>query len=567
MSIVRTFIYILFLASPTFAQQVYVQMPPSTGYVNVPMNLVVVYENIESPLSPSIPEIDGFTIDRIPNEQRSTQTTIINGKMTRTAKRIFTFVLTPKETGVFTIPVLTFKVGDRGFQSSPQTITIQDPPTGGALELEISGTNGDVYIGQPIDLTLKIFIEQFTDPNLGVTLNAQAMVSLLDRNLGIFTKSFEEQQYQLRQIQGKTDAGIPTTFYEVSIHTTVWPETSGPFILEPVSILMNYPLALQKARGIGFFRGDSYNVTQSHLIAAHGEMPTINVLTPPSKDQPMWYSGAVGNYDFRVIADPTHVKVGEPITLTMRITDRTNGPINLDFLSAPHLDRVPALTDHFRVPDTPLGGIAEGRTKTFTQSIRPRSEGVTEIPPLPMSWYDPISDTYQTVWTKPITISVEAVATVSASDLVGDIARTTQATPLTEVDGGILANYTGEDLLKSQRITLSPLLIGAIALPPTLLASIFFILAYRKRSQKSLRSTKGRIKHATYSIRLAKSLVGEEQVQSLSTALRELQNVKAGSDVSKDIDTLLSRCDAMQFGGCNDDTLAKDAETLVESIL
>ncbi len=530
------------------------------------MEFIVVYENMQSSAKPTIPDIDGFTIERLPNEQTSQRTTIINGKMTQTSTRAFTFLFTPKETGVFTIPALTFRVDGKGYLSTPRTITIQEPPTGGALKVEISGTDSDVYLGQPIDLTLKIFIEQFTDPALGVTLNARDMVSFLRGDLGIFKDALDEGNTQLREIQGKTVEGIPTTFYELSVQATTWPETSGPFNMDPVSVLMNYPLTLVKERGLGFFDSDSLKVTQSHLITAQGEMPKIEVLTPPSKNQPSWYSGAVGNYDFRVIADPTHVKVGEPITLTMRITDLGMGPINLDFLSAPHLDRVPALTDHFRIPGTPLGGIADGRTKTFTQSIRPRTSGTAEIPPLPMSSYDPISKTYQTVWTKPIAISVESVATVSASDLVGDIATTTPSTPLTEVDGGILANYTGDNLLKSQRISLSPLLILAIALPPSIFVSILGLLVYRNRSQNSLQSTKGRINHATSTIRLAKSLAREQQVQTLSSALRELQTVKTESKVSKEIAALLSRCDAMQFGGFDDATLAKDAETLVEAI-
>jgi hypothetical protein len=566
MTFLRSIIFILLLSTQALSQQVSVQMPQSKGFVGVPMQLVVVFENIKKTVDPTLPEVDGFTIKRLPNEQGSQRTTIINGKMTHSKTRAITFLLTPKRAGVFTLPVLIFSADGKNFQSTPLTITIEDPPTGGALKVEISGTDDDVYLGEPIDLTLKVFIESFTDQKLGITLNARDMVSLLRGEFGIFKDAIDEGQIQLQEVRGTTDAGFPTMFYVLSVHATTWPETSGPFTMEPVSVLMNYPLSLVKERGFGFFGGESLKVEQSHLIKAQGEMPTIEVLAPPSADKPAWYSGAVGTYDFRMVADPTHVKIGEQITLTMRITDRTMGPINLDFLSAPHLDRVPALTTHFRVPDTPLGGIIEGRTKTFTQSIRPRSDGVTKIPPLPMSSYDPISETYQTVWTKPISITVDPVATVSAGDLVSDIPSTTSITMLTEVDGGILANYTGEDLLKSHRISLSPLLIATVSLPPCTFASILCVIVYRRRTKKSRLSKKGRIRHATTSIRRAITLDGGQQVQTLSIALRELQDVKSGSNFSMEIDALLTRCDAMQFGGFDDVTLAKDAETLMEAI-
>ena len=569
MNLLRSFLFFIIIASQAFSQRVSIQMPQSTGYVGVPMQLIVVFENVESAVDPTIPEIKGFSIKQLPNEQTSQHTTIINGKLTQSNTRAITFLLTPNEVGVFTIPALTFRADGKAFQSTPRVISIEQPPTGGVLKVEITGTSEDVYLGQPIDLTLRVFIEAFTDPTLGVTLSARDMATFLHGEFGIFKDAIDEGNITLQQVQGKTDAGIPTTFYVLGVHATKWPETAGPFHMKPVSVRMNYPLSLVRERSIGFFGGDSLKVEQFHLITAQGELPVIEVLTPPSKDKPPWYSGAVGTYDFRLVAEPTHVKVGEPISITMRVTDRSSGPINLDFLSPPRIDRVAALTDHFRVPDTPLGGVVDGRTKIFTQSIRPRKDSTTEIPALPMTSFDPVSLTYKTVWTNSIPVSVEAVVTISTGDLVGSNSgsSTIEHTKLTEVEGGILANYTGNDLLISQRVTLSPLLITTITAPPLVFVCVLGSLWLGRRSRTFGLSSKGRVKRVATSIKHAATLEGEEQVQSISTALRELQHVRTKGDTfAEEICELLRRCDATQFGGLTDTTIAKDASSLMEAL-
>ncbi|MDP6693436.1 MAG: BatD family protein [Phycisphaerales bacterium] len=569
MHLLRLLILIFLFSSQAAAQQVSIQMPQKHGYIGVPMKLVVVFENVQTQVDPTLPEIEGFNIKRLPGEQTSRNTTIINGKVTSSSTRAITFILTPTKEGVLTIPALTFAADDKNFQSSPRIITIEQPPTGGSLKVEISGTSGVVYLGQPIDVTLKIYIEAFTDTTLGITLEDRDMISMLRGDFGIFADAIGEGRLELQQVRGNTDAGIPTIFYVLSIQETTWPETTGIFEMEPITVLMDYPISLKQERGFGFFGRDSLKVDQSHLISSTSTMPSIKVLAPPSQDKPPWFSGAIGTYDFRVVAEPTKVKVGEPIKLSMRVTDLTSGPINLDFLSAPLLDRVPALTDNFRVPDRPLGGIVEGRTKTFAQSIRPRNDSMKEIPPLPMSSFDPISKTYKTVWTKSIPIEVEAVATVSALDVVNssDSISTTPPTKLTEVEGGILANYTSGNLLESQTVSMTPLLIATIATPPLVVTCFIATLFYRKLDRKSKLSTKGRVKSATSTIKRAATLQGQQQIESISSALRELQHTQEDDErFANEIKELLERCEATRFGGLSDSSLVKDAETLVEAL-
>ena len=561
---------ILSIATPAFAQEVFVELRQSVGYVGVPFPLTVVFENIESDGEPTLPEIDGFTVYRKLGEETSSQTTFINGKIQSTSTRRATFILTPQREGALTIPALTFYAGGDTYQSSPRQIRIEEPPTGGALKVEVTGTHGDIYLGRPIDLTLIIFIEMFTDTQLGITLDAKETLSLVSNNsdFGIFSEALRDGNASFQQIQGETDEGIPTTFYVYSVQATAWPETTGELRLRPITILVNYPLSLSRQRRGGIFGGNSLVVNQSQLISAQADIPPIEILTAPTTGKPPWFSGAVGNFDFRMVAEPTSVKVGEPITLTMRVTDLTAGPVNLDYLSAPLFDRVPALTDNFKVPDKPLGGIVEGRTKTFTQTIRPRSDSTTEIPPLPMTSFVPESGEYVTEWTKAIPITVEAVATVSAGDLIGNN-QAVIATPTitTQVKGGILANYIGNTLLASENVSMTQTIIAFVVTPPITFVAILCCIAFRKRAKTTSTKRKISTKHATRSIKNAVNLEPNQQAVQISRAIRTLQTDRDNDEqLLEKMDALLKRCDASQFGGLSDNSLAQDAASLVEQM-
>lgn len=556
----------LLLTTTTFSQEVLVEMPPNQGYIGVPMRFIVVYQNVESNEEPTLPPIDGFAIRRRSGLETSSQTTFVNGKITNSTSRKFTFYLTPQRIGTLVIPPLTFIADGKAFQTVQQSVEVIETPTSGALKVEVSGTTGDVYLGQPIDMTLKLYVERFTDPTLGVTLDAREMFSLMSQNssYGMFSEALRDGRASVQTVQGETIEGVPTTFYVYSLQATKWPETTGLLEFDPISIIANYPISLAR-RNTGFLGGNSLVIDQSQLVSAQAKMPTIHVLTPPLQGRPEWYTGAVGQFDFRVVAEPTHVNVGEPITLTMRVTDLSSGPINLDYLSAPALNRLSTLIDYFKVPDKPLGGITEGRTKTFTQTIRPRRADVTEIPPLPMSSFDPITGTYITIWTKPIPVTVSDVATVSASDLIGGDSQSSQPKnqTLTEIDGGILANYTGDDLLESQTTEVTPLVLAAVALPPLMFTGVLVGLFYQRRSRTDASKLKFAKKNAIQTIRSGIQSNNEVQIHHIAQALRTIQ---ADVPQQAEVHALLKRCDAAQFGGFEDESLLEDANKILETI-
>ena len=215
------------------AQHVSVQMPNDHGYVGVPMQFIVVFENIDPDVEPKLPEIKGFSIRKLPNKQTSSQTIIRNGKVTSTSTVAVTFLLTPKEIGQLTIPQLTFMAGGKGFQSQAKTIQVTEPPTGGSLKVTVKGTQKDVYLGEPINLKLNIFVEQFTDNELGVTLEPRDMFSFIrtDSSLGVFADALANGRVQVSEQRGTNDAGKDATFLVFQASATTWPEEISSVVI------------------------------------------------------------------------------------------------------------------------------------------------------------------------------------------------------------------------------------------------------------------------------------------------------------------------------------------------
>jgi hypothetical protein len=172
----------------------------------------------------------------------------------------------------------------------------------------------------------------------------------------------------------------------------------------------------------------------------------------PTVGRPADYRGAVGQYQIATDAGPTHVKSGDPINLLIGISG--TGPMEL--VQAPPLAELPKLSADFKVPNEPLAGFVKGDRKIFQTTIRPRKPGVAMVPAIPFSFFDPTTAKFETVWSKPVSITVEK-AEMLALDSVVHSGGSDGASPksnqpaATTADTTSLAVFTGESLLASQQ--------------------------------------------------------------------------------------------------------------------
>jgi hypothetical protein len=309
------------------------------------------------------------------------------------------------------------------------------------------------------------------------------------------------------------------------------------------------------------------------------ERTAIEIVPPPARGRPPTFTGAVGRFDFEVTARPTEVAVGDPVTLSMTVTDRTSGTARLESLRPPALEQVSALTERFRVPSDPLAGVVDGRRKTFTQTIRPRDDAVDRIPAIPFAYFDPVTEQYVIARSSPIALTVEAASVITATDVVGgEPAPGTGTTELTEVAGGILANYGGPELLVSQQAFALTWGHGAaVLLPPIALGAVAFgrRRALRLRDDRGYARRRSARRRAVRRLREARHAEAAGQADGTASALCDYVadrcNLPAGAltgaeavsrlrsggvrgELVDDVEALLAACERSRYAGATGGT-------------
>ena len=202
------------------------------------------------------------------------------------------------------------------------------------------------------------------------------------------------------------------------------------------------------------------------------------MLPIPTDGRPADYRGAVGHYQIISRATPNQVKAGDPITLHLAI--QGDGP--MDLVQAPPLSRLSELTSNFKVENDPLAGIVQDDIKLFTVSIRPRREGITHVPAIPFSFFEPRTEKFVTVHSQPIPIRVDAADQLAMDAIVGRSASFPAASRKDTVAGPMLSldNFAGAQLLVSLKPASWSLVGLGVLLPPL---AFVMMWAFRHREQ------------------------------------------------------------------------------------
>jgi hypothetical protein len=130
---------------------------------------------------------------------------------------------------------------------------------------------------------------------------------------------------------------------------------------------------------------------------------------PPGK--PADFSGAVGNFNMTVEANPKSVQVGDPITVTSTIAGRGN----FDRVTAPTLEddrgwhKYPPSSKFKQDDEVGISG-----TKTFETVLSP-NEKKQQISPFVFSFFDPAKENYVTLRNDAIPVTVQGGPAVAAA--------------------------------------------------------------------------------------------------------------------------------------------------------
>lgn len=557
-------------------------------YVGAPVTLRIQVADAKNVIPPTVPAVDGLAIKSLGDPSRSTQIMSVNGRTTTTVTQVFAFEVTPQRSGTFQIPSITVNADGAAEQTRPLELVASKSETGDLMFVEIAGKEKEIYVGQALHLTLKISLRPYTDASKKVTLSEGDMWKMIsDRSeWGPFAERMQLYADQGRRPSGtevlrKDHDGAEHNYYQYEIEATIYPKRPGKIDGDNVKIISDYPTAIGKARDpfAGFFDDmqfpggrppgfgdDDFSMFGSRLVVqsvrpvvGQAIVEPIKVLPIPTADRPADYRGAVGTYHMAIDASPTHVKAGDPINLFIGISG--TGPMEL--VQAPPLAEVPALSANFKVPNEPLAGFVKGDRKIFQTTIRPRKEGISQIPPIPFSYFDPTTGKFATVQSAPISIQVDK-AEVLALDVKSTAPNAKDSRPTSPSEApsarssASLDAFTGDDVLKTQTAWSPNSLLWFLLFATPPVAALVIILGkrgslsrlthwFRSASNELQREVANASRSAEvgaalkrYAARIYKLNAANADTESITGAL----SASGARDLATRFETLLNACNA-----------------------
>jgi hypothetical protein len=559
----------LSLVGDVFAQQapqVELKIAPAPYYVGVAIDLHLQVEGLEASPEPSCTDaaVDGGRLSLVaivPNI--STQVTIINGRTSRTDRVTFVcrFSLTVARPGEIRLgPFLVAQGAVRGESPiySIQARTLAPDPR---VRIRLVLPEGPIYVGQ----RLPVGIEWWIDEEIQETIQNYEIRSQLFEMPDTFRfvddrpANRGEQTLTVQTPAGENtfSAAVETvdeggrTFLVVRAQRTLIPLRSGSFDLPRATVGLNEVTRWQR----DFFGGR--RPAQTRRIFGNDVDRRLVVRDAPLENRPGSYGGAIGRgFSFEVTADRSVVQRGDPILLTFTV----RGEGGLEHVGLSGLEGA-LHPNSFTLPsDQPSGEIADG-AKIFRVPVRILDESLEEIPALPYSWFDPSLGEYQTVYSRPIALSVRPAQLISAADVVAAQPGQTPASRKSNkpeagrskssgpgdfsLTGANLAIELDRDRLRGARKSRGQRL-GVLYVASLLMLTAAFL--YRRRSDRDpeiLRVSAG-YKEQIRRIDAAASLPRKEALGQIASALRELGGLGLGGGNLKR-EALIAECDAVFY--------------------
>lgn len=370
------------------------ELEPNAVYVGQVATLNLICEGERPDVLPPPPTVPNLTI-RFAGRQDSF--TVVNGRASSAS--IYRHTVVASQPGRYVIPAITVKIDNQVLQSQPVELTVaagnpqeQAGPSVPRAFLRITVPRTNLYVGEALPVELGVYAINPQQYELG-TLPAEG-----------FTLGKQERLNTARvEVNG-------LMYTKAGVRTVVSPTRTGTLTLGPLSgrVQVSVPVARRRGGALDDFFNDPFFNRSMELAVADvvAERVTVQVEPLPADGVPGTFLGAVGRYTLEVTAGPTNVAVGDPIRLRVQISGRGQ----LEGLTLPGFDgwtdfRVyPAVS---RVETTDALGV-EG-AKVIEHDVVPQNAGVTALPAIAFSYFDPLGRAYVTLTNPPVPILVRPV--------------------------------------------------------------------------------------------------------------------------------------------------------------
>ncbi len=534
-------------------------------YVGQPVTLQVSVNGSPSPAEPNWPRLDGIDVQPRGGQNISHSSTIIINRRRQENHfqgYIFNYQVVFQHSGLQTIPPLSVSVDGQEYHTSPLTVNVREPQSRSDVRLRLEVDNASPYVGEAIELRATLYLSTTIQ-------NVSIRVPGLDGRFETYdapdaqvggrqaTIDFLGSRARGERGQATLDGNQYDTF---TVRRLIVPAAEGEFELGPATL--SCEVVVRPSRS--FFEDD-----QVERVSVPSNAIRLNVKPLPAEGRPANFSGLIGRYSISAAASAADVNVGDPITLTIRIS--ADGAVLRD----PRIDLAeqPGFRDQFRITTSPDEPQRRNGQLIYEEIIRPLRDSVTEIPSIELPYFDIESGRYAVASSNAIPLEVRPTRIVTAGDAVGADTGGPMGRDVRDAAGGIEYNYSAAEALVDQRFDLaealeSPAWIAALGAPPVLYFSALMMLMWRKRGRgdESLRRRRRALGSARRALEAPRP--SESAAVHVGAALRQymadrFDRPAAGlttsdcvhllkpidASLARRLDELLHQCDEARYSG------------------
>ena len=507
--------------------------------------------------------IDISPLARFQPRQTGTQSSMSLGTRRQSSSYIVTYAMQALRPGPVHLAPITVTVNAKQYTTNPVEFTVAKPGTTDKLKIDVQLSEDQCFVGQPVIMTVTwTLLAQAKEGTFDVPVfRSEAFIfEDLARDLQVSPSdrhNLHGVPVTIRQ-QSKRVRGVEVT--TIAFSKVLIPQQAGLLSLDPVTV--SAKIAVGRVR-----TNDLFNryATKYQRFAVSSQPRKLQVTPLPEAGQPAGYYGLVGRYAISATATPTDVSVGDPITLTVHI----GGNDFLKPIQWPRLEMIPALKTNFKIPSEKASPRIDKGFKVFTQTIRASHADVTEIPAIPLAYFDPDQGAYAVAQSDPIKLTVAPTKILTNVDMAGQsvapVNREVQA-----IKEGLAANYYSEgdvlrDLAFSPIIALTaPLYLALWGLPLAgLMGSVIWKgIRHTNPEKRAQRRRQRSASAATRRLRTVLSQPRDQQCQLFGSILKQYLGDRfdktAGSLTAAD-------CQGLIEGNTDDPQLARKMRDLVDA--
>jgi len=354
------------------------------------------------------PDFHDFQVLSGPNI--SSSITSINGISTMSIS--YGYILAAAKEGSFTIDEAAIVLNGHTLTTSSIKIKVkgQAPPPQ-AQQAQAAAPDDNPKVDTK-DLSKQIFVRAVTDKTrayvgeqIKVYYKIYTRVNLLG---GQPDKAPDLNGFWNQDVQSKGQNTWKSEVYKGIRYnvTTVkqsmlFPQHAGDLTIDPLAITFMVELRLPSRNVLD----DMYGNIKQMKYSAKSQPITIHAVALPTAGKPADFTGAVGNYTVYSDVDKKELKANETLNYTVDIS----GTGNLNLINSPKITTPvdvekydPKTNDHILVDSNGVSG-----SRQFSYLLIPRHQGNFTLNPVEFTFFNPSTQKYVTVPTKPFTIKVD----------------------------------------------------------------------------------------------------------------------------------------------------------------